>query len=98
MRKTGICPKCTHNQLLHIGMVADKGEFESEVRPLSLAAVFTGHGFFGDEKRTSAGHLTAVMCRGCGYAELYVADPQSIVPDGKYITEMSGPQRTSPHR
>ena len=68
MRKTGICSKCTHNQLLHIGAVADTGEFDSEIRPMSLATIFTGYGFFGDEKLARAGRLTAVVCRRCGYS------------------------------
>lgn len=98
MRKTGICPKCTHNQLLHVGAVADTGEFESEIRPMYLAMLFSGTGFFGDEKTKRAGRLTAVVCKGCGYAELYVLDPQAIKPDGKYVTEISGPVSTTPHR
>lgn len=98
MRKSGICTKCGHNQLLHVGAVADTGEFESEIRSMHLAVMFTGTGFFGDEKTTRAGKLSAVVCKGCGFTELYVLDPQSIKPDGKYVTEMSGPTPTSPHR
>ena len=98
MRKSGICPKCFTNQLLHVGAVADTGEFESEIRPMHLAMLFTGTGFFGDEKRDRAGRLSAVVCKGCGYAELYVLDPQAIKPDGKYVTELNGPVSTSPHR
>ena len=98
MRKTGICPKCTHNQLLHVGAVADTGEYEEQVRPMYLAMLFTGIGFFGDEKTKRAGQLTAVVCQGCGYTELYVLDPKSITPDGKYVTEIRGPVSTSPHR
>lgn len=98
MRKTGICPKCTHNQLLHIGAVADTGEFDTNIRAMHLAIAFTGIGFFGDEKTQRAGKLSAMMCRRCGFTELYVLDPNMVVPDGKYITEISGPQSTSPHR
>ena len=98
MRKTGICPKCSGNQLLHVGAVADTGEFDTVMRPMYLAMLFTGHGFFGDEKTKRAGKLTAVVCKGCGYTELYVVDPETIEPDGKYVTDMSGPRSTTPHR
>jgi hypothetical protein len=98
MRKTGICPKCTHNQLLHVGAVADTGEFDTEIRAMHLAVLFAGEGFFGDEKLRRAGRLTAVVCKGCGYTELYVLDPQAITPDGKYVSEINGPASTSPHR
>jgi predicted nucleic-acid-binding Zn-ribbon protein len=98
MRKTGICPKCTHNQLLLIGAVADTGELESEIREMYLAIVFVRHGFFGDEKLERKGKLNAVVCKACGYCELHVLDPQAIVPDGKYVTELSGPSSTTPFR
>jgi hypothetical protein len=68
------------------------------MRPMFLAMLFTGHGFFGDEKNERAGQLTAVVCKSCGFTELYVLDPQSIKPDGKYVSEIAGPQSTTPHR
>ena len=98
MRKSGVCPKCSGNQLLHVGAVADTGESDEIVRPMYLAMLFTGTGFFGDDKLARAGQLTAVVCKGCGYVELYVRDPQNIRPDGKYVTDISGPVPSSPHR
>ena len=98
MRKTGICTKCSNNQLLHVGAVADTGEFSSEIREMNLAILFTGVGFFGDEKRASAGRLSAVVCKKCGYTELYVLDPESIVPDNRYVSEIIGPASGGPHR
>ena len=98
MRKSGICPKCSSNQLLHVGAVADTGEYADQIRPMQLAVLFTGHGFFGDEKMSKAGQLSAVVCKGCGFVELYVLDPEQIKPDGKYVTDISGPTSSSPHR
>jgi predicted nucleic-acid-binding Zn-ribbon protein len=98
MRKTGICPKCTHNQLVHIGGVADTGDSAFEIRAMHLAIVSTGTSLFGGEERRRAGRLSAVMCRGCGYTELYVLDPESVQPDGKYITELNGPSSNEPYR
>jgi predicted nucleic-acid-binding Zn-ribbon protein len=99
MRKTGICLKCSHNQLLYVGAVADTGEFASEIRPMRLAVILTGRGLFGAEKLGRAGQLSAVVCKSCGYTEFYVLDPESIKPDGEYVHEINGagPSAT-PHR
>lgn len=98
MRKTGICPKCTHNELVHVGAVADTGEYPSEIRDMYLAVVYMGDGFFGGEKRERAGKLSAIVCRRCGFTELYVVDPQSLQIDGKYITKINGPDPSGPFR
>ena len=99
MRKTGICPKCSNNRLLHVGAVADTGEFPSDIRSMQLAVMVSGHGMFGGEKLTRAGQLTAVVCKSCGYTELYVLDPDSIKPDGKYVHELnSSAPSSTPHR
>jgi predicted nucleic-acid-binding Zn-ribbon protein len=100
MRKSGICPKCSNNQLLHVGAVADTGRSETEVRPMMLAAIFIGTGLLGGgENFARAGQLTAVVCRKCGYTEFYVLDPETITPDGRYVHEIggAGPSDT-PHR
>ena len=100
MRKTGICPKCSHNRLIHVGSVADTGstQYHSHIEDMHLAVLVTGIGFFGDEKRESVGKLSAIMCRRCGFTELYVLDPESVQPDGKYITELAGPPPAAPYR
>jgi predicted nucleic-acid-binding Zn-ribbon protein len=98
MRKSGICPKCSNNQLLHVGAVPDTGHY-NEIRTMQLAVVLTGYGLLGGEKLDRAGQLTAVVCRKCGYTEFYVLDPETITPDGKYVHEIggAGPSAT-PHR
>jgi len=88
MRKSEICLKCSNNQLLHVGAVADTGRSDKEMRPMLLALMIMG---YGSEQLTRAGQLTAVVCRKCGYTEFYVADPESITPDGKYVHEIGGP-------
>jgi predicted nucleic-acid-binding Zn-ribbon protein len=97
MRKTGICPKCSHNRLLHVGAVPDRGDY-SVIQEMHLAIFFLGKGFFGEEKRASVGKLSAVVCRGCGFTEFYVRDPEVMQPDGRYITELNGPEPTGPFR
>jgi predicted nucleic-acid-binding Zn-ribbon protein len=94
MRKSGICSKCSNNQLLHVGAVADTGRSETDVRPMMLAVSIVG---FSTLDR--AGHLTAVVCKKCGYTEFYVLDPETITPDGKYIHEIGGASPpTTPYR
>ena len=41
-----------------------------------------------DDQLTVAGGMSATVCRACGYAELYVTDPASLVVDGKHVREM----------
>ena len=98
MRKSGICTKCTSNDLVHVGAVADvSGRHNTTNMEMHLAIMFVGDGFLG-EKTERVGKVSAVVCHKCGYTELYVVDPTSIQPDGKYITSMTGPASTTPHR
>ena len=90
MRQRHVCPKCSHNHILLIESVPDTGEFSTEIRQLHIAEVFAGEGWFGD-KTTTAGRLSAAVCRQCGYTELYTTDPARIPVDGKYVREMVGP-------
>jgi predicted nucleic-acid-binding Zn-ribbon protein len=96
MRKTGICPKCQHDHTLLVDRIADSGY--TEIRNMHLAVVFQGTGFFGDEKLERAGKLSAVVCRACGFTELYVKDPECIPVDGKFIVERGPAPSTGPHR
>lgn len=96
MRDTGICPKCRNNQLVHVGRVADVGH-AGGIAEMHLAIVYVGEGFFS-ESRAVAGKLSAIVCRRCGFTELYVLDPHTLRPDGKYITEVTGPSPSGPFR
>lgn len=99
MRKSGICPKCTSNQVLHVGAVADTaGKYGGIHSHMYLAIMVTGQGLLGGDKESTVGRVSAVMCRQCGFTELYVIDPENVRPDGKYITDLSGPKSTTPHR
>jgi predicted nucleic-acid-binding Zn-ribbon protein len=98
MRKTGICPKCEHQHTLLVATVADMGEFATEVRPLHVARISMGQRMFGGEKLAAVGELSAVVCKACGYTELYVQNPGSIPVDGKYVRERGPVPGTGPHR
>jgi len=96
MLKRHVCPKCSHNKILMIRHVADAGDGFA-VRPMQIAIAFAGQGFFSD-RTEGAGSLSAVVCKGCGYTELYTRDPEAIPIDGTYVTEISGPDPEAPYR
>ncbi|MFT3697064.1 MAG: hypothetical protein QM831_28235 [Kofleriaceae bacterium] len=98
MRTNHICPKCKHNRILLVANIPDNdGEYGD--KPLRVAFAFTGTGFFGGDKTTPVGHLRACVCRRCGYTELYVDEPDKIPIDGRYISELVGPEpEDSPYR
>ncbi len=98
MRKTGICTKCQHPYLLQILAMPDETTDRMYPRPMKLALHHDGVSWLGVEKSHGIGDLTAYMCRKCGYAELYVKEPEAIVPDGKYIVEYSAPNTKGPFR
>ncbi|MBA3460001.1 MAG: hypothetical protein H0T46_08570 [Deltaproteobacteria bacterium] len=98
MRKTGICPKCNHDHTLLVDRLADTGDYDTVIRDMHLAIVHKGEGWFGDEKLGRAGQLSAVVCRACGFTELYVKDPERIPADGNTIVERGPAPSTGPHR
>lgn len=87
MKQSLRCPKCEHNHILSIAYVADKTA-EGADQPAKLALRFD----MTSRKLEGAGDLEAVVCKQCGYAELYVKKPESIPVDGVYVTEVVGPE------
>ncbi|MFT3691538.1 MAG: hypothetical protein QM831_00240 [Kofleriaceae bacterium] len=97
MRESHICPKCNHNHILFVAQVADQGDHFAA--PAMIAMVPVGKMLFSDRDRTSyAGLLCAFVCRQCGYCEHYVRDPQDIPIDGRYVSELVGPETEGPYR
>jgi len=86
MRKTKKCPKCDCTKILDIAKVADHGDGGTAPTQARLTLRHEGYSFVGNEKIRSVGHLGAVTCSECGYTELYVSDPKTIEPDGKFIS------------
>ena len=64
------------------------GEWSSGSNPTqaSLGVRHEGYSFVGNEKWALVGRMQAVTCSECGYTEYYCENPQSIVPDNKFIT------------
>ncbi len=98
MRKSGICVKCSHDRLLAFHSLPDVGNFNDAVREQCIGVKKVGGSILGRDELNAIGELSAVMCRRCGYVEHYVRDPGAIVPDGRYIVELSPPKTGAPFR
>lgn len=98
MRTNHLCPKCKYNRILNIANVPDRnGEYADA--SLRIAFAFVGTGFLGGDKTTPVGHVRACVCRRCGYTELYTDNPETIPVDGRYISELVGPEPSdTPYR
>ena len=112
MKRSGMCPKCSNNRLLHVTQVADRvGDMgggrlahgleearePGQFYPWRIARVKNpGSGFF-DTHVAAAGLAEAFICRGCGLTELYTRDPESIDIDGELVQAIEGPP-TTPYR
>ncbi len=90
MKQTKRCPKCDFTSLLFLREIADAtAAFGAGIGTWMLARLPDG--------KTRAGHVQALICRRCGFTELYVYDPDKIPVDGTVVTHVSAPQ-TSPFR
>jgi len=84
MRKTHLCPKCGHNEILFIPTIADRDD-RDVVRPLSIHVQH-----FDWKEDAEMGKLQAYVCHACGFTELYTAEPAQIpikkIPGAKVLT------------
>lgn len=93
MKKTGRCPKCGGDRIMHVDRVADAGDWSGygegdlskrdgghPVPRRVLTERTTRTGLFGgtSEEITLAGETEAYVCAECGYFEEYLRDPGSI--------------------
>ena len=72
MRKTNLCPKCGHNEILFLPQLADRDD-KFNVRPLVAHVV---HFEWRDDMEM--GKIQAYLCRGCGYTELYTSEVAAL--------------------
>jgi predicted nucleic-acid-binding Zn-ribbon protein len=68
MRTSHRCPKCSHDEVLHVPRIRD-----SDYDTLCL-------GVDGVLSKELVGQLESYMCRACGYVELYAQNASSIDP------------------
>jgi len=109
MRDKHICPKCQHNEVLHIEQVADvlgdwadrettdrareRPRQEAQSRAFRIARVPST----SPAETATAGLVQAYVCRACGYSELYTTDPAKIPVDGTLVTLLKG-RHADPYR
>jgi predicted nucleic-acid-binding Zn-ribbon protein len=83
MKRSHICPKCQHNEILFVPQIADRDD-NFNVRPLVVHVV---HFDWRDDMEM--GKLQAYVCRGCGYTELYTGEAKSLplekIPGAKVL-------------
>ena len=87
MRESHVCPKCQHGHILKIAAVPDQ-DGDHGIKNMHVAVTFSGTGWLGGDKTTTAGMLYAYVCRRCGFTELYTDAPESIPIDGRYVKEV----------
>ncbi len=103
MRATHRCPKCRVGPVLEINPVVKRPEateIAERERPVAGSAVGLSRRAEPKPYRSryvGVGELTAYVCKGCGYTELYAADPQDIHVDGVVVREL-GVDAAGPYR
>jgi len=99
MKDSRICPKCRHNEIIHLTEVND--EMEDRSARWRLARIKEKEtGFLGQSKTwvNMYGLVEACICRSCGYTEFYTQKPESIPIDGDTARLLTGPPKTGPFR
>ncbi len=87
MKKTGKCPKCSSGDLVQIVRAVNSSRYSPQsINRLALKGTALAGAVLGLEP----GALEAFFCRKCGYLELYVREPESVVPDGETVRENDG--------
>lgn len=89
MKRTKRCPKCDGQSLLFLREVADATGGFGGFTAWRLVQSADG--------RSACGYVQALVCRGCGFTELYVYDPESIPVDGDRVVAFGATPR-SPFR
>src|ERR1700733_1441556 len=113
MKRSGICPKCSNNRLLHVTQVADRvgelggGRIEhgfddarapGQFFPWRIARLKNPDAGSFATNVAAAGFVEAFICRACGLTELYTRDPESIDIDGDLVQAIDGPPSFAPYR
>jgi predicted nucleic-acid-binding Zn-ribbon protein len=98
MRRTNICPKCQHNEVLFLREVNDETEDTSERWRIARTKTKEKGTFRDKTVVTITGLVQAYVCRRCGYTELYTKAPERIEPDGKSIELIKGPEPEGPYQ
>lgn len=71
--RRGPCPKCGSSEVVRDVRVMDRGDAAGD---LSAAVYASPRAWFFKDKVTT--ELSAYVCAGCGYTELYAANPAAL--------------------
>jgi hypothetical protein len=74
--RRGTCPKCGSGDVIPNVRVVDRGDNNSK-RDLQVEVYESPEAWLF--KGTHAGTITATVCGRCGYAEMYVSNPQELL-------------------
>lgn len=87
MKSSRECPKCGSRDLLKVARAVNSSKYN----PASISSLaIGGTALAGAVLGLEPGALEARICRKCGFFELYVRDPGSIVTDGETVVEIDG--------
>lgn len=81
MKKTAVCTKCGSKDLLAVSCVT-AGKYTPRE---TVDFVRRGVQFQGLQLGLPQDQLEMLVCRDCGFSELYVKDPKSIPVDGAVV-------------
>lgn len=74
--RQGPCPKCTSAEIVRDVRVIDRGEASLDAGDLNVGIHTKPRAWLF--KGTVTTSLSACVCAGCGYTELYAADPRAL--------------------
>jgi predicted nucleic-acid-binding Zn-ribbon protein len=89
MKQSRRCPKCGGEHLLHVLRALNSQKYNA-TSVIGLA--MRGTALAGAVLGLEPGALEAMVCKGCGFLELYVREPDAIVADGQTVVELSPPR------
>lgn len=69
MREDHICPRCEHATVIHASSVLERTDSTRESMAVCQPSVWSGK---------TEGEFEVYVCRGCGFAEWYVKDPEQL--------------------
>ena len=98
MKRTNICPKCQHNEVLFLREVNDETQDTSERWRIGRIREERKGTFRTKTMITITGLVQAYVCRQCGYTEFYTQGPERIEADGKTIELLKGPEPSGPYQ
>jgi predicted nucleic-acid-binding Zn-ribbon protein len=84
MKRSHVCPKCQHDEVIFFPQLADRDD-DDVVRPLVFHVVH-----FDWKDDVEVGKIQAYVCHACGFTEMYTSDAPNIpvakIPGAKILS------------